>query len=113
MAINSRQKGKRGELQIAHILNDHGYKARRGQQYSGASGDADVIGIPGIHIEVKYVQALNIEKAMEQSRNDARLDEIPIVMHRKNHEPWKVTMDIADWIKFLKAYENHNKKEIR
>lgn len=103
--MNSKQKGKRGELQIAHILQDHGYKARRGQQYNGADGSPDVIGIPGIHIEVKYVERLNIENAMEQSRSDARLGEIPVVIHRRNHESWKVTMDIADWIKFLKAYE--------
>ena len=33
---NSRQKGKRGELEIARILRDYGYRdCRRGQQYSG------------------------------------------------------------------------------
>ena len=33
--MNSRQKGKRGELELAKVLREHGYETRRGQQYSG------------------------------------------------------------------------------
>ena len=78
--MNSRNKGKRGELELANLLKEHGFDARRGQQYSGANGDADVEGMPGIHIECKRVERLNIEDAMAQSRRDARTDEIPVVM---------------------------------
>ena len=97
--MNSRDKGKRGELEVAHILQKHGYDARRGQQFSGANGDADVVGLPGYHIEVKRVEKLNIDNAMKQSIGDAREGEIPIVIHRKNGEPWKVTQLLDDWIK--------------
>lgn len=102
MAINSRTKGKAGELELARILREHGYQSRRGQQYCGTSGDADVVGLPGIHIEVKRVESLNYYKAMEQSRSDARQGEIPIVAHRKNRKPWLVTMDLED---FLELYD--------
>lgn len=102
MAINSRQKGAAGERELAKILREHGFDARRGQQYSGANGDADVVGIPGFHIEVKRVEKLNLEKAMEQSMNDADVTEIPIVVHRKNRDYWKVTMALED---FLDLYE--------
>ncbi|MBQ2649423.1 MAG: hypothetical protein IJF82_19050 [Achromobacter sp.] len=57
---------------MAKILREHGYDTRRGQQYSGANGDADVVGLPGIHIECKRVQALNLTKAMEQAERDAQ-----------------------------------------
>lgn len=97
--MNSRNKGKRGELEVAHLLQEHGYDARRGQQFSGANGDADVVGLPGYHIEVKRVEKLNIDNAMKQSIRDAREGEIPIVVHRKNGEPWKVTQLFSDWIK--------------
>ena len=46
--MNSRNKGAAGEREVAGILRGYGYKARRGQQYSGANGDADVVGLPGI-----------------------------------------------------------------
>ena len=58
--MNSRNKGAAGEREVAGILRGYGYKARRGQQYSGANGDADVVGLPGIHIEVKRREKLNI-----------------------------------------------------
>lgn len=98
MAINSRQKGKAGELELSHILQGYGYDTRRGQQYCGANGDADVVGLPGVHIESKRVEHLNLDKAMAQAQADARADEIPVVMHRKNRQGWKVTMTLEDFM---------------
>ena len=106
--MNSRDKGKRGELEVAHILEKYGYDARRGQQFSGANGDPDVVGLPGIHIEVKRVEKLNIDEALEQSIRDAKDEEIPVVMHRKNRTEWKVTMLFTDWIEMYKAWEEVN-----
>lgn len=80
---NSRRKGKRGELELAKELRQYGYSCRRGQQYSGANGDADVIGLPGIHIECKRVEKLNLQDAMDQAKRDKRYGEIPAVFHRK------------------------------
>ena len=57
---NSRRKGADGERELAKKLKEYGYDTRRGQQYSGANGDADVVGLPGIHIECKRVERLNI-----------------------------------------------------
>lgn len=96
--MNSRRKGKNGELEIAKILRSYGYDTRRGQQYSGANGDADVVGVPGVHLEIKRVEKLNIDNAMEQSIRDALEDETPVVMHRKNGKKWLVTMRLDDWM---------------
>lgn len=97
--MNSRRKGKKGELELAKKLREYGYDARRGQQYSGANGDADVIGLPGIHIECKRVQQLNINQAMAQATGDARDGELAAVFHRTNRSDWKVTMTLDDWMK--------------
>lgn len=101
----SKNKGKRGELELAHRLQEYGFDARRGQQYAGVNGDADVVGIPGMHIECKRVESLNIEKALVQSEQDARESEIPVVMHRKNREEWKVTMRLDDFMRIWKEAE--------
>ena len=61
MSINSRNKGKVGELELAHILGQYGFTVRRGQQYCGANGDADVVGLPLLHIECKRVENLNLD----------------------------------------------------
>ena len=101
MKINSRAKGARGERELANKLKEYGYDCRRGQQYSGLEGD-DVVGLEGIHIECKRVERLQLTDAMLQSRRDAKLGEVPVVMHRKNNEDWKVTMYLEDWIEMYK-----------
>lgn len=110
MTINSRAKGKRGELEIAHLLREYGYDdARRTAQYCGNTGDAsDVVGLPNIHIEVKRVEKLNIDKAMQQSMNDARENEVPVVMHRKDRQRWLVTMTMDEWLKFYERWDSFN-----
>ena len=97
--MNSRQKGARGERELAEKLREYGYETRRGQQYSGANGDADVVGIPGIHIECKRVERLNIDEALSQAERDARDGEMPVVMHRRNRTEWKVTMLLDDFMR--------------
>ena len=99
--MNSRQKGAAGERELAEKLREYGYSARRGQQFSGANGDADVVGLPGYHIECKRVEKLNIDDAMEQSVRDAREGETPIVCHRKNRKEWLVTIRLKDFMEVL------------
>lgn len=102
--INSRAKGARNELLLAHFFQEWGFGARRGQQYSGLQGDADVVGVPYLHIECKAVQKLNLDKAMGQSIRDAREDEIPVVVHRKDRQPWRITLSLEDFMKFYMAW---------
>ena len=100
--MNSRSKGAKGERELARVLRQYGYDCRRGQQYSGANGDADVVGLPGVHIECKRVERLNIHDAMDQAKRDSRDGEIPAVFHRKNNCEWLVTLQIDE---FMKLYE--------
>ncbi len=114
MSINSRDKGARGERELAHVLRHFGYQdAIRGVQHDGLAGNPDVLGLDKIHIEVKRVEHINIDNAMKQSIRDAREDEIPVVMHRRNNQIWKVTMKIDDWMKFYQSWmkENNIKEE--
>lgn len=100
--MNSRQKGKRGELELAKVLREYGYQTRRGQQYCGANGDADVIGLEYLHIECKRVEHLNIYEALEQAQHDARSEEIAAVFFRRNNKPWAVCVDLNQ---FLMMYD--------
>lgn len=97
--MNSRRKGAAGERELANKLKDYGYRTRRGQQYCGANGDADVVGLPGIHIECKRVEKLNLYDAVAQSVRDAKEGETPAVFHRKNNCEWLVTLRMDDFMK--------------
>lgn len=99
--INSRAKGKAGELELAQLLRNQGHlNARRGQQFSGINGDADIVGVSGIHIECKRCEHVYDEQWLKQSERDARKGELPVVIYRRSREQWKVILrqDLADII---------------
>ena len=100
--MNSRAKGARGERQWRDELRANGYAARRGQQFSGSPDSPDVVceTLPWAHFEVKAVERLNIEDAMEQARRDAG-GKVPLVAHKRNHRRWLVTMGAETFFQFL------------
>lgn len=98
----SREKGKRGEREFASLCREYGYAARRGQQYSGAGGE-DVVGLPGIHAEIKRVERLDLPAAIAQAARDAG-GALPLVAHRRNRGEWLITMRAADWFALYSEY---------
>ena len=104
--INSRQKGKRGELAACKAWREEGWDARRSQQFCGKGGEsADIlVKCPAnLHVEVKCVERLNIDDALDQAHRDASPGSTPIVMHKKNFTGWKVTMSHADFCCLLRG----------
>lgn len=103
MGKAQRERGKRGERYVANRIRERlGIQARRGVQYSGGPDSPDVVGLPGFHIEVKNVNRLDLHGALAQSRADAGEDEVPIVVHHRDREPWYITLDFES---FLDLYE--------
>lgn len=104
MAVNGKRKGKTGELELARKLREYGYDVRRSVQYNGKAdeGQADLVGLPGIHIECKRTEALRLYDAVDQAKRDAAGGEIPVVFHRKNNCEWVAIMPLDE---FMKIYE--------
>lgn len=108
MAINSRRKGKKGELEAAGewnrlVPNAH---ARRSQQHSGTESASDLIspGTPHLWLEVKRVQALNLQAVMEKSLEQCG-GLAPVVLHRKNDADWLVTFRLEDIKRFVQQVQ--------
>lgn len=103
-AINSKAKGARFERELAQMIRDHGFDARRTAQYCGNTGDAsDVVGLPGIHIEAKHQEKMQLYKWMEQAVRDSDgSGNLPAVFHRQNGQKTLVTMRFEDWMKLYK-----------
>ena len=95
--INSRAKGARGELEFSAFLKEHGWEARRGQQFSGGSESPDVVTDLPFHCEVKRVEAGNLYTWLEQAKRDAK-DKTPIVAHKRNRKDWVVIMTAEDFL---------------
>lgn len=104
--MNSKRKGKSGELDFANFCKSKGFQARRGQQYNGIEGE-DVVGLEGFHVEVKRTESLRIYEAMKQSIAECQ-GKVPIVAHRRNREEWVVIIRAEDFLKMLKEKEHVN-----
>lgn len=96
----SREKGKRGELELMHILRDfYGYPVRRGYVFQHES---DLVGLQGVHVECKRKEKINIYTDYKQAVREAqkRSDGVPVVFHRRSNEEWLVIMGLDDFMDF-------------
>lgn len=107
MALNSKQKGARFERQLASLLREYGYDARRTAQYCGNTGDAsDVVGLRGLHIEAKHQERMNLYEWMSQAKRDSDgTGRLPAVFHKKNHAEILVTMGLDDFMCLYREWE--------
>ncbi len=105
----SREKGKSGEREVVKLLEDHGFEARRGQQFRGGSDSPDVIhnmvnmGPSGfsLFLEVKRRERVNLYEALAQADEDKSWAETSIVLHRKDRKHWLVTLDANDFLDMM------------
>ena len=99
MSKSQQRKGADGERELAALLREYGYPLGRGGSLSFGEVP-DLTGLPGVHIEVKRVERLNVPEAMKQAVRDAEKfhDGVPALFHRRSREPWLVTMRLQDWM---------------
>lgn len=105
--MNSKRKGCAGEREFAALCRENGIdSAARGQQFHGGIDSPDVKGLPGVHVEVKRVEKLNVLEAMNQAVRDADGQAVPIVAHRRNRAPWLITMRAEDWFELYRKWRD-------
>lgn len=104
--INSRTKGKNGELELAAYLRERGFDARRGQQFKGTPDSPDIVSeaLEGFHIECKRVEKGNLYDWLSQAIGDAG-DRIPLVAHRRNRHDWVAVLRLEDLIDLIRLTE--------
>ena len=104
--MNSRTKGKRGELEFAQWLREHWHiDARRGQQHRGGPESPDVLtSLDGkVHFEVKRTEKLQLHAAMRQAEDEAPSMAVPVVAHRRNDGEWLLTLPAREAVDFAAA----------
>jgi Holliday junction resolvase len=99
--VNSRDKGCRGERELADFLRKRGWDARRGQQHSGSPDSPDVISnLPGIHLECKRVEKGQIYDWLAQAKRDCG-EKVPVVAHKRNRQEWVAVLPLADLLNLI------------
>lgn len=108
MAVNSRAKGKRGELEAAAKLRElFGWTASRAAQHKATENSADlnVEETPALWWEVKRVERLCLPKTMAEAAS-ACGRKCPCIMHRRNGDPdWLLTIRLSDLPQLVHAYD--------
>lgn len=130
--INVRSKGARGEREVRDILqktmDEVGKRmnllfvpeVQRNLMQSMVGGH-DLVGVPGLAVEVKFCETLQPEKWWEQCLNQAeRVKATPVLIYRRKNAKWRVRMwarlsDVGDFQApveisldhFLRWFEGH------
>lgn len=105
MGAMSRTKGKVGEREVAALLREFGFTARRGQQFAGGGDSPDVVhSMEGFHAEVKRTERFALWDALAQANADKKPTEDALIFHRANQKPWVVVMDARAFLALMRDY---------
>ena len=98
----ARNKGKRGEREIADRFIEIMQKVEKELWVKGYSEDVkrntlqsdrggfDLVGIPGLAIEIKRCETLNLGSWWKQCQAQAKHALMPVLFYRQNRQLWKV-----------------------
>ena len=105
----SKQKGDRYERDLAEYFNAQcGISSHRTPLSGGGRKEAlaDLIGTPGIAIEAKRVEKINLTEFMQQAVRNCGND-LPVVITRRNKQSMEnsyVFMRLHEWMALYRAF---------
>lgn len=108
MANPSKAKGTAAEVAVRDYLRRAGYPAER-LPTEGAKDRGDIVGIPGITIEVKACREMALAQWVDEANAEADNagQGVAVVWHKRRGttDPgrWYVTLEGADFLTLLEA----------
>ena len=97
----ARNKGAQGERELAGILADElGVEIKR--KLGQARDGGDDIQVDHYRLEVKRREALRMDDWCEQIEAAAGPGEWPVVVYRRNGQPWRAVVPLALLIKAMR-----------
>ena len=116
--MNSRSKGKRGELEFAKYIveqfdginiDGEPVTCRRGCQFRGGEDSPDVITNLPVHFEVKRTERLRLYDALDQAMRDG--GDSAVVAHKANHKPWVAILPMNAFLNLFADRIGERKEE--
>ena len=97
---SSQRKGRRAEIELAELLRDAGFPDVKTGDAVSYGRTPDLFGLPGVHVEVKRHERLELPAWLRQAVEDSEKfgDGLPCVVHRQNRQAWIVSMRLCDWL---------------
>lgn len=92
----SREKGARGEREVAAIFRAHGYDCERVPNSGGLRLKGDLYGDLPVSIEVKRRERLDLWGALAQAEAEAPAGRLPVLCFRRNTSRWYAALPLDD-----------------
>lgn len=99
MGKASRTKGARGEREVAAIFKAAGFDCHRTPNSGGLMFPGDLIGLEGVHVEVKRAERLCIPQWLKQARDEAPAGTLPALCFRQSHSEWHVVVPLKAFVR--------------
>ena len=107
MSARERAKGARGELEVVHLLHEHGWPdAKRTSDGRAQVERGDIADGPlDVHFEVRRRETLNIWACLAKAEAEARDGDAPVVAFRRSRSPWYAALPLDILLELLRGYE--------
>nr|PZN86573.1 MAG: hypothetical protein DIU57_04375 [Pseudomonadota bacterium] len=109
---SARNKGKRGEREVANLLNKRlGFEAFKRNIMQSRQGGCDIDTELPVAIEVKRQQTLQLGRWIKQAREQGRAsNKTPVLMYRRNNEDWSILVDMTvdEFVEYLNWLKDTN-----
>lgn len=101
MSRSEREKGARGEREVAAIFRAHGFDCERTPNSGGLRVKGDLAGNVPAHVEVKRQETARPWAWFAQAQAEATPANMPIVAFRRNDSPWLAIVKLEDLIDLI------------
>jgi hypothetical protein len=93
-----RNKGLVGEREVAHAFAAAGFPVKN---LDGGGDQLVVLATKPLHLEVKRQETIAMGKWTRQAEAEAPAGYLPVVVYRRSHEPWRVSLLLDDFLGLL------------
>lgn len=107
MARREREKGAKGEREVASALRAAGLDVNRTPNSGGLHIAGDLTGLAGFHLEVKRQEVLRLPAWTAQAESEAPEGTVPVVVYRTNGQPWRASLPLDALIALIADAEAH------
>ncbi len=108
--MNSRRKGKEGELQVVHIAEAAGLPCRRSGDTGQAGGDL-AFEVDHVYVESRWRKQLRVREWLREVAGKAG-DKLPVLAFRENRMPWYAAVPLADLFRLI-AFQRQARSLLR
>lgn len=110
MGAKSRRKGAGGEREFAALANEHGFPhaKRTAPMQAGGYADefGDVSGLDLLYVECKRYRRTPVSRFAREVLSVPRPGFVSVLAWRDDGEPWRVTLDAADFLTLHREFLN-------